>query len=284
MKQRDSRLYRSQDHKIRSRKGARKKKEDRPRPRREPPPERKKTPPAPWFLGGVLAFTVLFILSVYLGYEIGPLYMIPDLLMMGAVLCMIYSAYKGLDFCQCHWEAHNSRCKASVAVLAITIAIGLVISSYIFVVKEPYHNWQYEADLTCTSGCKVQIPAPMKEKDEAFFRDNDIQVDGPGNAKVIELRYEGKAIMALEIEWSGDLSLRAVGNKDYRDLPMDRHGLWNTSNHTFIVVGKDIPDDGNVTFELGFFHQHKTREYKEESWRISGKVGTGANMYEKKGY
>jgi hypothetical protein len=125
------------------------------------------------------------------------------------------------------------------------------------------------------------MPAPMKDRDDAFFENSKIQVDGTGNAKVIELRYEGRTIKAVEVEWSGNISLRAVGNKDYRSLQMDRNGLWNSTNSTFVVVGNNIPDDANVTFELSFFHQHRAREYKEESWRISGKIGPGVNMYEK---
>lgn len=285
MKRSDPKLYRPKDHRV---KGVRRPERVRPeranrgpdRPKAAPVgPERPKAPPAPWFLGGAVAFSALFMLSVYLGYELGPFYHIPDLVMIASVLVLLFTVYKCIDFCQCHWEAHRHRCRVSVTVLAVVISMGLVLSAYIFVVGEPYHDWEYEAELSCTTGCRVWLPAPMTGHEGAFFTNEDIEVDGTGNARVIEVRYEHEVGSAVEVQWSGNVSLRVSRDRDYRHLAMERYGLWNSTEHRFVVVGHELPGDADVNFSLGFRHRHVTWDLEEVTWSISGTIGPNENRF-----
>jgi hypothetical protein len=290
MKERDPNLYRPQDHRIKSRKGVVRKPTKKeqgkkpPRPVRErapePPPPRKRLP-IPWFLVGGILFSVMFISGILIGYELGTFYRIPDILMVGSVLVLLLSIYKAVDFGYKHWSDMPSRCKYSAMSLVVIIVVGLLIGSYLFVTKEPYHNWDYRVTLSCTSGCKVQIPVPMMDKDEAFFMHEELITEGQGNARVVDLRYEGKDIKALEVEWSGNMSIRVSGTKDYRHLALERHGLWNSSLERFAVVGVDIPDDGNVSLALQFMHEHITREKRTEEWSIEGQLGPGVTLLER---
>jgi len=252
----------------------------RARTKARAPPPKKKGQPIPWAVPAAIGSGVLLIVSIFMNYYVGILYYISYLVLLAAILMLAATVYLTVDFYLDHKKKWRTRSQvATVAVVAILVT-GIVIGGYMFSIKEPYNDWSYDATLTCTIDCQVELPMPMINKDQAFFKAGDIRTDGAGHVQVDERRYEGKDILVLSVHWSGNFSIQVSASKDYRTLPMERYGLWNSTMGQFVIVGRKVPDDNSTSLDLEFQH-HKRSQYPEsDQWSIHGEVSLGLNMYD----
>jgi hypothetical protein len=291
MKQKDPRLQTAKDIRGRKRRQTmgmdaeairRRRRPDRRRPRGRDrtPPRTKKGPPIPWAVPTAVGSAVLLILAIFLNYYVGFLYYISYLVLVGALLAMAATVYLAIDFYLDNKKRYTTRAQAATIAVVIILVTGLVIGSYVFSIKEPYNDWSYEASMTCSLDCQVELPIPMMDKDHAFFKAGEVRTDGAGHVQIDERRYEGEDILVLSVHWSGNFTLRVSKTKDYRSLPMDRHGLWNSTMGQFVVVGRKVPDDNSTSMSLEFQHQRRSQYPDSEQWSIQGQINLGLNMYD----
>lgn len=279
MKRKDPRLVRAGDIRQRGR-------EQRPPTRdRRPPPRplrkdlpRPEPPPFPTFLLGGIGFTVMLMASAYLHYFLGIPH-IPSLLFYLSLAVLGFTIFYTIDFNVRYRSDHGSRCKISTIIVTVIMVVGGVVGGHIFMTKEPYHDWSYKVELVCTLGCEADLPVPMMDKDTAFFSERNLRTEGSGDVNIVTLRYEGKDILALNVRWSGNLTIKVSDHRDYRTMDMDRYGLWNSTYQEFVIVGRSIPLGRNATMKMDFHHVKVTHEYKYDEWGIHGEIAMGVNMY-----
>jgi len=251
-------------------------------PRPPPRPTKQVPPPFPTFLVGAIGFAVLSLLSIVLNYY-SPSYpflvYVAYLLFFLALVLVVYSLYAAVAFHGKHRTEFPQRCKVSAIATVVILMGGTIACAVTFVMLEPYHDWSYSADLGCPGNCVADLPVPMRAPDSnrTFFNESEISSKGQGFFEVMQQYYNGHTIPVLRVHWAGNLTLKASASKDYRDLPMGRNGLFNSTRDKFIVVGLTVPSGKNFTVRIELSHDRVSQTPDSDHWVVQGKVGPGQN-------
>jgi hypothetical protein len=260
----------------------------RPQQQQEPRPivknPKPKGPPVPKFIISSIGFVVLLMSGIVLSYYCGVFQYFLFISYMMLILALILAAHSVFGiffFNRDHRTEDPRRCMfATVAVVGILVG-GSVMSAVLFVELEPYHDWEYTAELKCKTSCIVDLPVPVKapNSNRTFFSEKDLSTKGQGFVQIVDRFPENKKTPALRVHWSGNFSIKASMSRDYRDLLVGRNGLYNASAKEFVVYGLTVPVGDNVTFRLELEHKKISQTPYKDHWVIQGKIELGTNYY-----
>jgi hypothetical protein len=191
------------------------------------------------------------------------------------------SVYWTVIFNRDHRTEDPRRCKLATFTIIGILVGGSIMSAVLFVELEPYHDWEYSANLECKTSCIVDLPIPIKAQNsnKTFFREKDLSTKGQGFVEIVDRYPDNKKEPALRVHWSGNFSIKASGSKDYRDLLVGKSWLYNASVKKFLAYGVSIPSGDNVTFRLEFSHKKISQRPHNDHWMIQGQIEDGLNYY-----